>query len=297
MSVFSFLVLLPMYAQVGMQPGWKIEAAIETSSKQNIEMTTNGGEAIGTGSVRKNMKAAIDASKTFALNKRLMMGVSGGYRFYDFDFNFNDGCAMDMGSSHHTVRIGGNMIYNTMLWNKPLVLMGNMTIEGGKWGMERVSGIGAAMLMLKTSREEMLGVGLVGLVNSTSDIPIFPMAFYRKVFSPQWVLNISHPFFSMQYLYDEKQTLMAGFAFENERFWLKPSLADMPEVTLFNRSIMRTGLNYDYKLSKDATLTAQAGWEYTMRARMYRRNGHNELLDFGNPNGLYARVAFVYRIR
>lgn len=57
------------------------------------------------------------------------------------------------------------------------------------------------------------------------------------------------------------------------------------------------GLNYDLKLSKECSLTAQAGWEYTMRARMFHRNGHHERLDFGHPNGLYARMAVNCRIR
>lgn len=296
-SFFFIMAMLPMHAQLGIQPGWKIEAAIETSSCQDLEISPRGSDATSDGDIHKNMKAAIDASRTFALSKQLTLGLSAGYRFYNFDFNLNEANAIDMGENHHAVRVGGNMIYNTTLWKKPLIVMGNMTIEGGKWGMERISGIGAAMLMLKTSREEVLGLGLVGLANSTSDIPIFPMAFYRKVFSPQWVLNINHPFFGMQYLYDEKQTIMGGFAFENERFWLEPSVSDMPKVTMFNRSIMRTGINYEYKISKETTLTAQAGWEYTMRARMYHRNGHHEMLDFGNPNGLYAKVAFTYRIR
>ncbi|MBR2017919.1 MAG: hypothetical protein IKA00_11645 [Prevotella sp.] len=290
------IVAFPAFAQLGIPAGWKIDAAVEAAYNQDIDITANDID-MTKGSMHRKMKAMINASRTFVIDRHLSMGLSAGYRFYDFDFDFDNASAIDMGGKYHTLRLGGNALYNTMLWNRPLVIMGNMSIEGGKWGLERISGIGVAMLMLKATREEMLGVGLIGLINSTSDFPIFPMAIYRKVYSPQWILNLNHPFFSLQYVHDDKQTLMAGFAFENERFWLKPSLEGLPEVTLFNRSVVRTGLNYDLKLSKECSLTAQTGWEYTMRARMFHRNGHHERLDFGHPNGLYARMAVNCRIR
>lgn len=289
------MTMLPICAQTGMKPGWKIGAALETASNQDFKMTDDGGTARN-GSVNKHMKAIVDVSKTFAVNRKLTLGFTGGYHFLHMNFDFPGAHDLDLANNHHVVKCGGVVIFNTRLGDKPLLMMGNVSAEGGQWGIERVMGIGTAMLMLKASRDEMLGVGFIGIVNGTFSLPFFPMVIYRKAFSPKWVLNINHPILGIQYLHDQKQTLTAGVTIENEHFWMKPGQTHLPEVTMFSRLVTNTGVNYDYKLNSQTTLSAQAGWSNTFRNKMFHRYGKDELMNFGNSRGVYAKIGFTYRL-
>lgn len=298
---FVLCVLMSVYAvsalaQFGEVEGWSFNASVESGTLQDFDMES-GALQYGSGGMHENIKASVNASRMFVLDRQFSLGINAGYRFYDYDFDFDDAPVLDMGSSHHSFRMGGNVMYRTRLFGKTLMLMGNLTAESSEWGLERITGMGMAMLMLKYSRDEMLGVGLIGLANTTSDIPFFPMAFYRKVFSPQWTLNFSYPFFGMQYTIGSKHTVAAGFTFSNDRFWFKPGVAGLPEVLQFNRSTVRTGFNYDCKLADGLVLTVQTGWEFAMKSRIYRRNGHHECFDFGNTNGVYAKIEVAYRIK
>lgn len=296
LSVLMAMFAVSAHAQFGEAGGWKFEASVESGALQDFDMES-GALQQGSGSMHENMKASLNASRTFVVNRQLSLGANAGYRFYDYDFDFDDVPVLDMGNSHHSFRVGGNAMYRTRLFGKTLMLMGNVTLESSEWGLERITGMGMAMFMLKYSRDEMLGVGLIGLANTTSDVPFFPMAFYRKVFSPQWALNLSYPFFGMQYTIGSKHIVAAGFTFSNDRFWFKPGAAGLPEVMMFNRSTVRTGLNYDCRLADGLVMTVQTGWEFAMKSRIYRRNGHHECFDFGNTNGVYAKVGMAYRLK
>lgn len=60
--------------------------------------------------------------------------------------------------------------------------------------------------------------------------------------------------------------------------------------------MLNSGIKYEYKLNKQTTFTGQAGWANVFRTRMFRRKGDHELMDFGNSNGLYAKIGVIYRL-
>lgn len=289
--IYLFLCLQPtaICAQGQMQPGWKIDALVEHSNSQDFD--DDGGH------MQENLKTEVKLTRSFKLNKSAMLGISAAHRFYDMDFAFDSGEPMFEKSASHAFRLSSNGMIHGRVCNKPFITMGHITLEASQWGIERLSGIGAAMLMLKSSRDEMLGVGLVALFNSTSSWPVFPMAFWRKVLSPEWTVNLNYPLYGMQYTISKQQTLSAGFTFDNDRLWLRPAVSGMPRVVMFNRSVVRTALRYDWRLPSQLSLTAIAGWEYTNKARLFHRCGHHERADFGSPSGLFGRVALSYKLK
>lgn len=72
---------------------------------------------------------------------------------------------------------------------------------------------------------------------------------------------------------------------------------DMTKGSMHRKTKAMINASRTFVIDRHLSMGLSAGWEYTMRARMFHRNGHHERLDFGHPNGLYARMAVNCRIR
>ena len=287
------LMLIPQMAaaQFSQKEGWNIHAEVNTASEESYRMHVKDMERDYNVDIQEKVKARLLVGKTHQMSDYLTVGFSANYDYYNFSIGQQD-ASLTNGNQHHNFGLSGNAIYKMELWEKPFIVAGNLKLEASQWGLERFSGMGTGMLMLKSSSEEQLGVGVLLLVNHTTKIPVFPIAMWRKVLDDRWTVNLNYPFYSMQYTVDtqKRHTVMGGFTFDADHFWMKVSEGTDKRVLLFRRSLLKTGINYEYKITPDVVMNAQAGWEYTMRAAIYSRHGGTEKMTFNHPSGIYAMM-------
>lgn len=294
LTLLLMICCMAGYAQ-NMPIGLSIKAEIDNAAPEHYSLETDNHEHIASGDLKENIRAKFNVGYMMPVSKKLMLGISGRY---DYNNEHLSGLSHDdvhMNDNHHSFRGNANVMYRSTLWNKPLVIFGNIGIDASQWGVERLSGMGAALLMLKTTRETQLGVGPLLMLNTTSRIPFLFVATYRHVYSPQWTLNLNYPFFGMQYTPNEKHTIAGGFAFDTDYYWVRPANDELPRTVFFRRSLFRTGINYDMHISPTLTFNAQTGWEYTMAGGLYTASGRHLIYDLNHPNGPYAHISITFR--
>lgn len=270
--------------------GLNVKAEVLSSVPEHYTLKGMDGDQIASGDLKDNLRARLNAGYTMPLSKSLMIGLSARYEFNNEELT---GLPMEHVARHdvhHRVKAAMNVMYRTKLWDKTLIGFVNIGEDFSQWGGERFSGFGAAVLMLKATHETQFGIGALVLLNTTSKIPFFIAPMYRHVFSPKWTLNLNYPFFGMQYTPSQKQNLAVGFTIDTDYYWVHPDNEDLPKTAFFRRSLLKTGLNYNYKIAKGLTFTAQTGWEYTMAGGLYTANGRHQLMKMNHPNGVYAHI-------
>lgn len=290
LSIFSLVVTaqsLPI--------GFHLQTELLSSLPEHYTLNMKGGEQVASGDIKDNLRARINAGYTQPLSRKLMVGLAGRYEYNNEELTGLANEHVERSDNHHRMKASMNVMYNTRLWNKPLIAFVNGGIDFSQWGAERFSVFGAAVLMLKATRETQFGVGALVMLNTTSRLPFIPIATYRHTFSPKWTLNLNYPFLGMQYTPSQKHTLAMGFTVDTDYYWVHPDNENLPETAFFRRSLLKTGFNYNCKLSPTLTFTAQTGWEYTMVGGLYTANGRHQLMEMNHPNGMYAHIGISFR--
>lgn len=275
--------------------GLHMQAEVGNAAPEHYTLETDNHERIAEGDLKENIRAKFNIGYMMPVSRKLMLGISGRY---DYNNEHLSGLSHDevrIDDNHHSFKGSINVMYRSTLWNKPLVVFANVGVDASQWGAERMSGIGAALLMLKATRETQFGVGPLLMLNTTSRVPFLFVATYRHVYSPQWTLNLNYPFFGMQYTPNGKHTIAGGFAFDADYYWVRPDNDKLPRTVFFRRSLLRTGVNYDMHISPTLTFNAQTGWEYTMAGGLYTANGRHLIYDLNHPNGPYAHIGISFR--
>ena len=292
-TVFCFSCLTGLGQSMPL--GWSVQTELLSSTPEHYTLNVKDGPQTASGDIRENLRARLGLGYTFQVTSSLNIGISAHYAYNNESLTGLSQELSHWGDNHHSFKGGVNLMYHTKLWQKPLVAFANIGADASQWGVERVSGIAVAMLMLKATRETQFGIGGMLMVNTTSRLPFILVATYRHVFSPKWTLNLNYPFFAMQYTPSRQHTIGAGFTFDTYHYWLRPDHVAMPKTVFYRRSLFKLGANYDCRLTSSLTLTAQTGWEYTMNGGIYTASGHKQLYELNHPNGLYGHIGIRYR--
>lgn len=292
--IAAFVLCACSYAQP-IPLGWNVNAEVFSAAPQHYHMNIKEQDQSVSGYIHENVRTRLGAGYLYKVGRPLNIGLSGRYEYNNEQVSGVPSELMMWNEEHHTFKANANIVLYALLFKKPIITFGNVSAEASTWGMERVSGLAASVWMLKLSKETQFGVGGLVLFNTTSQWPFIPFALYRHVYNPRWTLNFNYPFFSMQYTPRKEHTIAAGFTFDSYGYWLHPISEDFPETVYYRRSLLRTGLNYDWRMTKCFTLTLQSGWEYTMNGGFFTANGKEQLYKMKHPNGLYAQLGLRFR--
>jgi hypothetical protein len=193
-------------------------------------------------------------------------------------------------SAHHLFAGNVTGMSRLQLWGKPLMLVGIASADFSQYGYERWTMMGTAMLMLKQTRETQFGVGLVGLVNTFSKIPVFPMLTYRHMFNPQWTLNLVVPKFQVEYTPTKSDTFTFGASIDTDHYYIRPQSEGLPNHVRYTRSNINVGPGYAHKFPSHFTLTAEAGAQFVMTNRVYKKGSNHVLATMHEKNTPYCRI-------
>lgn len=292
--VMSLLACTGAKAQMSamLPSGFNIRAEVDRAANQSYKIEDN--DLTSAGDIKQNVHANLNVNYTHVFHPAIRLGMGVRYDYTNETLDDVPVEGMEWGREHHTVRPMMNLMLLGKIKDTPLMIYGHMSFDKSEWAFERVSGLVAGAAILKASREEMLAVGAIGVFNSASRMPCFPVAMYRRVYSPRWTLNLVYPFLGMQYNASPKHAISGGFTVVSNSYWVKADVEGMPERVNYRRSMLRTGINYDWDIAPALRFTAQAGWEYTMRGALYSTSGNRILYEMNHPSGMYAHIGMLY---
>lgn len=92
---------------------------------------------------------------------------------------------------YHTSAL--NFTYFSKLFNKTAIYTASVAVDGSDKHFERLRGYVTGSLLLKSDAKTKKAIGLIGIIDPSSQVPIFPMFSYERKFDNQYVLDLFLP--------------------------------------------------------------------------------------------------------
>lgn len=86
------------------------------------------------------------------------------------------------------------------------------------------------------------GIGMIGLINTTSPWPVFPMLVYRHRFDKRWSMEIMPPQFRLTCAVNPSNRITAGLTIDGDRFYVTPR---NPKVCLYSKKPYAAGFEIE----------------------------------------------------
>lgn len=270
------------------------ELSVRTGGDYHI---TKNDATVEQGQAGSFTKASVRAS--YAVYAKGTTRVNASLRYSHLHQHFNNTFqSLDYGFStaaHH--QFGGTVMAMSrqQLWHRPLVLMGMASCDFSQYGYERWTLMGTAVLMLRQTRQTQFGVGLLGMVNTFSRIPVFAIVTYRHTFSPQWTLNLTLPRLQMEYRPARADLLSLGASIDADSYYLRTNDESLPQDVRYSRTNINLGPAYEHRFQGGFTLSAEAGVQVVMTNRIYRHSSSHVLATMHEGAAPYCRIVLAQR--
>lgn len=233
------------------------------------------------------------ARVSYEFIKKRHITLSGNLRYNSVSTNFSksdignvlDPEEINLNGRHAMGSIGLTATANTILFGKPLIGLGMINSEWGKGGFNRISATIMAILMIRANNTTQFGIGVLGLINTTSKVPVFPVFMYRHKFNEQWRLNIYGGMFGMEYTPTKNDLVSIGADIDVKSFYFKQPLNELPRTCRYTQTNFRPMMKYRRKIIPNLYLDAQAGYSINMSTRINGVNGTKEYIKISqNPH-------------
>lgn len=290
------LLLLSMVASAQTQSDVNVSEGGYGMVKTNISV----GFDHTFGSVRHGFGARV--SYEAYKNSWFSISANAGYNSVYVDFepgDLSDGYSPDdisINGIHVMGRLGATATVRTVLLGKPFMGLAMVNSEWGVKGLDRISATFMGILMLRANRDTQFGIGLLGMVNTTSKIPVFPIFMYRHRFNPKLALNLYGGMFGLDYNPNKDNLLSVGVDVDVKGFYFKPAQESLPEVCRFTYTAFRPMAKYRLRLGRNLYLDAQGGVALTMSCRVNGRNGTKEYLECNTDPAPFLQFGLSYAL-
>lgn len=89
------------------------------------------------------------------------------------------------------------------------------------------------------------GIGMIGLINTTSPWPVFPMLVYRYRFDKRWSMEIMPPQFRLTCAVNPSNRITAGLTIDGDRFYGTPRNPQLPKACLYSKKPYAAGFEIE----------------------------------------------------
>lgn len=87
---------------------------------------------------------------------------------------------------------------------------------------------------------------------------------------------------------------------ESDQFYMKPGIANLPEVCLFSKTNIKTELVYEYIINKHFYLIARGGGIGVLKSGLYKTNRKgidgDPYIEISHPMTPFFNLGFSYNI-
>lgn len=212
-------------------------------------------------------------------SKRFFITNSLRYKYEAFEFdNMNDQITNTPFTRNqkefHYLSGSLNFTYFSSLFKKPIIYNASAIVDGNEKSVQRIKGMVSATMVIKKTERTLMTIGLVGIVDATSIVPIVPSFSYEHRFlNSPWSIDIIMPqrlLFKRQLL--ENGRLSLGTEFASQGFYLAPNSPYFNGNYEFNQLELKSGLTYEYHISQKLIATFKAGVLHALNTRITERS-------------------------
>lgn len=269
----------------------------------------------GYGLVRTNVTTTYDhtwgrlsdgfaARVSYEFMKKKHFTLSGNFKYTsvttdflssDLDVSYNPQ-AIGLNGIHTMEQLGATATAKTTFLGKPFIGVAMLNSEWGIGGFNRVSATVMAMIMLKANRSTQFGIGILGMVNTTSSIPVFPVFIYRHRFNDKWRLNLYGGMLGVDFTPSMADLLSIGADIDVKSFYFKPHAVGLPKNCRFTQTDFRPSLKYRRRLIPNLFFDFQSGYAFNMKTRVNGVNGTKEYIILSQSPHPFVQASVSYSL-
>ncbi|WP_162927054.1 hypothetical protein [Flavobacterium psychrotrophum] len=185
----------------------------------------------------------------------------------------------------------------TKLFGKMALFTATALPSGGENGFERITGMVSGTLVLKANAKTKMTIGLLGLIDPSSQVPAFVTLSYEHKFDNGWIADIILPkrLFMKKDVFSNGR-LSLGTELDNTTVYLKGFNRNTSKTYIFSQLETMSGATYEHCIFKGFIATLKTGYKYTPTSRIVAVN--KKFTDYvfkATPNGnFYVNLGLSY---
>lgn len=182
------------------------------------------------------------------------------------------------------------------LFGKPLAILAIGNAEWSNHCFGRISGLVGGAYIFKLTKDTQFGVGILGMINTASKIPVFPVFIYRHRFNPRFAINVYGGLFGLEYRLNENNLITLGADLDVRSFYFKPQVEGWPDKCRFTMTSVRPALKFKHRFFKNFYGEAQAGVSFKISGRVSGVTGKARYLDFSEKPSFFLKGVLSYAL-
>ena len=239
----------------------------------------------------QQMKA--DANIYFIKNRSWLLSTALSYRFTSIS-NENPvipGIGSEENFHYHSEAI--NLSYFSRLFKKTAIYSASISADGSDQHFERIRGLVTASLILKVTPKTKMTLGLAGIIDPSTQIPVLPIFTYENKFNNGWMLDVLLP----------KKVLIRKDISSDGRISLGTEMDNTSFYTYhnnntyeFRQSVLNSGAIYEHNLGGNFIGTFKTGLRTNINSRAFnKQDSFNDYIWKGNYKpSFYFNVGISY---
>lgn len=263
------------------------------------------GEPLEKGNFGGHNRVKLSFNSTFFKSKSQKFTLTGSlrYKYESFEFtnlynNNNNGPYERPSEDFHYFAGGLSATYYTTLFNKTVIYNGTISADGSQDGFQRIKGFVSANILLKRTDNTTITAGLLGNLDSSSNVPIIPIITYNHHFNnSKWVIDAIIPQrILLQRELLENGRISLGTEFINENLYLNLHNANLNGIYELNFIEVKSGITYEYNFAKNIIGTLKAGINNVVNTRITEKGDRTDkyIYDQKQDAVSYFKVGISY---
>ncbi|WP_294818182.1 hypothetical protein [uncultured Flavobacterium sp.] len=248
------------------------------------------------GRVAQLYQSRISANVNFIKSKQWILSTG---LLYNFIHSETEGGGIGQETQAHDMHFfatGLNLTHFTRMFGRMAVLTAGIIPTGGSDGFERVTGMFSANLVLKADGKTKMTVGLLGIADPGSVVPVVPTFAYERRLESGWIVDIMLPrsVFMKKDVFKEGRVSL-GTQLDATNFYLK-GFNGSRNTFMFSQMELLSGVTYEHCFLKGFIATLKTGYKYIPSSRIaHINNRFNDYVYKADGSGtFYANIGISY---
>lgn len=202
----------------------------------------------------------------FIKNRSWLLSTALNYRYTGIDTEEPVISGGEKKNDYHYHSEALNLSYFLKLWGKTAIYSASISTDGSDQHFERIRGMVSASVILKATPKTKILIGLAGIIDPSSQIPVLPVFAYESRFNNGWLLDVLLP----QKVLIRKNIssngrLSLGSEMDNTSFYVYRS----SRTYEFRQLEINSGVIYEHNLGSNFIGTLKTGIRAIPQARAF----------------------------
>ncbi|HEY0177056.1 MAG TPA: DUF6268 family outer membrane beta-barrel protein, partial [Pedobacter sp.] len=218
------------------------------------------------------------------------VSVTGRYKYESFEITDaqNNNASLFTKSDFQLFSGSLNTAYLSRLFGKVVIYSGSVIADASDEHLGRIKGFGTVTMILKSTKNTTVTVGIVGVIDPASPFPALPVFSYLHRFeNSEWSMDLILPqrlMFKRRLL--ENGRISIGTEMESEQLYVNLNRPDLRNVYDYRQSELKSGILYEYCIAKNLIASFKGGISNTLISKVTAKGeSTNDYLFKTRQNG------------